>query len=378
MRQRRLAVLLAALAASSFFTLAVVPGPVPRLASVPSFEPASPPLPGVLAPAFAISYDGRELAGRNAAELRPTASTIKLLTALAVLDEGLPLTRRIVVTRVQSLAAQAGQSLGHGELPLVAGETLTVHDLLVAMLLPSADDAADLLAEASPGGRAGLLSRMKSLAGRLGLGLPPLGDPSGLSPLDRLAPLGELRLGSAALGNPRLAAIVREPLATLSQGEEVRNLNRLLGSYPGAVGVKTGATAPAGYVLLFAARRAGTAIGVVMGEPSDAARFRDARRLLDWAFSWARAHTVPAGTQAGRIVWPDGSVQDLRTAAPLFVPTGGKPAVQIVAAARLSRGGTVGYAELGHRRVALTAPPAPLRVRLWALFAAWPSHLMGP
>ena len=294
-----------------------------------------------------------------------------------MLQESLPLSRRIVISQAQAAAAQAGARAGNGELPLSAGETLTVRDLLVAMLLPSADDAADLLAEASPDGRAGLLARMLSLAARLGLPLPSLGDPSGLSPLDRMSPRDELRLGRAALQSPILAAMVRSTVATLSQGSTVHNLNRLLGSYPGATGIKTAQTVPAGYVLLFAARRQGTALGVVMGEPSDAARFADARRLLDWAFAWAKAHVLPAGTRAGDAIWPGGTRQDLRTAAGLCVASGESPKLHLVGAAELARGGQVGFAELDGRRVALTARPAPLWLRLWTLAASWRAAAFG-
>ncbi len=367
MKIRRLLATVLALAVGGGFTLAVVPAPLPRLRPVTVKTPVPPPLPGVVAPAFAVSYDGHLIAGRRVTTLRPTASTIKVLTALAVLREGLPLAQRIVVTAGEAAAARAGQSLGHGELPLVAGETLTVGDLLVAMLLPSADDAADLLAETSPGGKQGLLRRMQSIAATLRLGLPPLADPSGLSPLDRLSPLGEVRLGWAALDNATLAGIVSTATAELSQGQSVLSLNRLLGSYPGAIGVKTGETVPAGYVLLFAARRAGTVVGVVMGEPSDARRFRDARRLLDWAFAWSRGHTLPAGSRAGSVAWPGGFVQRLRTAAPLSTPSGGVLRLHLVSPRLLARGGKVGYASLGGHRVAILASPAPLWLRLWTL-----------
>ncbi len=367
-----------ALLAIAVATAAALPSPTLRVGNVLAFRPASSPLPRVDAPAFAISYDGRLLAGRKTDAPRPTASTIKLLTALAVLREGIPLSRSIVVSQAQAAAAQAGARAGNGELPLAAGEILTVRDLLVAMLLPSADDAANMLAEASPGGSTGLLARMRSLAGRLGLTLPALEDASGLSPLDRMSPRDELRLGLAALRSPVLADIVRSPAATLSQGSTVHSLNRLLGSYPGAIGVKTGQTAPAGYVLLFAARRQGTALGVVMGEASDAARFADARLLLDWAFAWAKGHALPAGTRAGDVIWPGGARQVLRTAAGMSLASGGTPKLYLVDAADLARGGRVGFAVLDGRRVALSARPAPLWLRLWTLAASWRTALFGP
>jgi D-alanyl-D-alanine carboxypeptidase (penicillin-binding protein 5/6) len=367
-----------AVAAAIYATVSVLPAPFPSVQSADWSRPAPPPLSGVAAPAFAISYDGRIIAGRKANDLRPTASTIKILTALALLQEGLPLSRRIVVTAEDAAAAHEGLRLGHGELPLVTGETLTVRDLLLAMLLPSADNAADILAALSPGGASGLLGRMQSVGAALRLGLPALGDPSGLSSLDQLSPEAEIRLGEAALRNPTLAAIVRLRTATLSQGQQIRSLNRLLWSYGGAIGIKTGQTVPAGYVLLFAAQRGkDVAVGVVMGEQSDAVRFEDARRLLDWAFARARAETLPAGQVAGRLIWPGGTSQVLRTAGPLFLPQGGKPALNLSPAAAVARGGTVGYLSIGARRVALEAPPVPTWIRLWSLVASWSGRLSG-
>ncbi len=362
-----------ALAAIGGVTISVLPAPVSRIVSAANPRPAPPPLPGVTAPAFAVSYDGQLIAGEKVTELRPTASTIKVLTALAVLDGGPPLSQRIKVTPADALAAREGALLGHGVLPLVAGETLTVRDLLLSMLLPSADNAADLLASEFPGGESELLHRMTSIATRLHLGLPPMGDPSGLSPFDRLSPLGEVRLGWAALKNPTLAAMVGSQAATLSQGQRVQSINRLLSTYRGAIGIKTGQTAPAGYVLLFAAHRTGTAVGVIMGEPTDADRFRDAGRLLDWTFAWAKAHTWPAGSIIGSVVWPGGAVQELRTAAPLLVTrSSGLPQLHLKSPATLALGGCAGYAAADGHRVAVVTSPAPLFIRLWTLVDRWP------
>jgi len=357
---------------------ASVPGPAAQVRPAALPRPASPPLPAVAAPAFAVSADGALLAARAPSTLRPTASTIKVLTALAVLEDGPPLDSAIVVTPAEAQAARAGLALGHGELPLRAGEVLTVRDLLLAMLLPSADDAADLLGASFPGGESGLLQQMRRIAGTLRLDLPPLGDPSGLSAQDRLSPLGELRLGAAAIRNRTLAAMVRRQTATLSQGDVVHSLNRLLGSYPGAIGVKTGQTGPAGYVLLFAARRATTVIGVVMGEPTDQERFQDARRLLDWAFARSRVRRLPAGSRCGVVVWPGGVRQVLRTRAVLPLPAGSaQPRLRLASPARLAQGGIVGSLGGPGRETPVAASPLPLWLRLWQDAAAWRDALLG-
>lgn len=313
-----------------------------------TFHAAAAP-PSLRATAFLITVDGTALAGQNTNLMHPTASTVKLLTALvAVKDPNLPLGRVITATAKDVQAANAGYAQGDSVLMLTQGERLTVHDLLLALLLPSADNAAEMLAAASSGGRTGFLRAMYRESQSLRLGSPPFGDPSGLSAQDQLSPWGAVRLAEAALRNPVVRSIVRLQTARLTSGQTLTNLDQLLGTYPGALGLKTGFTPAAGYMLVFAATRDGhTAIGSLMGEPDMPQLFLDARALLDWAFSTVPLRTITKGTVVATLEWPGGARQVLRLERSAAVPyVAGSPVryrLSLTAPARLSAGGDIGW-----------------------------------
>lgn len=300
---------------------------------------------------------------------RPTGSTVKLLTALvAVRDPALVPDRVITVSAAQARAAAFGYAQGNSELSLTPGERLTIHDLLLALLLPSGDDAADLLAAHSTGGTAVFLRRMGTLAAKLRLGPTQFGDPSGLSAQDRITPAGAIRLALAALADPRVADIVRLRTARLSNGQVVKNLNRLLWTYPGAIGMKTGSTVPAGYVLIFASRRKGAlAIGSVMHEQGFPQTFRDAAAILDYAFQAGATRTLPAGTAVAVVHWPFGLRQTVRLASPLFLgpPGAAAPRVLLANARAIAWGGSVGSIRAGGRSSALRTSALPPWLQLW-------------
>jgi D-alanyl-D-alanine carboxypeptidase (penicillin-binding protein 5/6) len=165
------------------------------------------------------------------------------------------------------------------------------------MLLPSGCDAAFLLATAYGPGRQAFVGKMNALATAMGLasthfsnfdGLPiPTPDSTYSTPADLI------RLGEQAMQQRtfrRIAGQRSHRLDATSRHHAYlwRTTNLLLGSYRGAIGIKTGTTAAAGNCLLFAARRgAHTLIGVVLhANPADreTSRYTAARRLLNWGF----------------------------------------------------------------------------------------------
>jgi D-alanyl-D-alanine carboxypeptidase (penicillin-binding protein 5/6) len=173
---------------------------------------------------------------------------------------------------------------------------LTARQLLEALLLPSGSDAAFALARAyGPGWRA-FVRKMNATAKRLGMtgthyanfdGLPWPTEHSTYSTPHDLVIVGDAAMKSVIFRN-----IVRQRshlIGATARHHRYRwqTTNLLLGSYPGVVGIKTGSTKGAGYCLLFEARHRGrTLIGVVLhssGTNPDA-RFKDAARLLNWAF----------------------------------------------------------------------------------------------
>jgi D-alanyl-D-alanine carboxypeptidase (penicillin-binding protein 5/6) len=241
---------------------------------------------------------GQDLWSRSSVTERPMGSITKVMTAYVVIEAG-GLNR--VITVPSGIAAyDAGGASTAGLRP---GEKLTARQLLYAMLLPSGCDAAYTLATAygAGRGRAGFIARMNAAARKFGLtkthfsdfsGLPYPGAYTTYSTARDLVSLGRdvMRL---ALFRRIVATRVFRLAATGGHGGHVwKNLNPLLGRFPGAIGIKTGFTPAAGECMLFAATRNGrTLIGVVLDSSSSAsaldASASDAAAMLNWGFSHA-------------------------------------------------------------------------------------------
>jgi serine-type D-Ala-D-Ala carboxypeptidase (penicillin-binding protein 5/6) len=239
--------------------------------------------PDVSSAAAAIVVDGRNgevMFAKRPDVRRPVASTTKLMTALLALERARP---REVFTAPAYDALPAESRIN-----LRTGERMTVQDLLEALLLESANDAAAAIAENLSGTRSAFVADMNARADELGLEdtsyANPIGldDPSNYSSARDLADLTRL-----LLERPRFARIVDMPVAELDSGAVPRvidNRNPLVASTPWVSGVKTGHTLGAGYVLVGSAEGRGGAkvISVVLGEPSEAARDADTLELLSW------------------------------------------------------------------------------------------------
>jgi serine-type D-Ala-D-Ala carboxypeptidase (penicillin-binding protein 5/6) len=236
---------------------------------------------------------GARLWGHDINVRRPMASITKVMAALVVLRAG-HLDRRIRVTQA---AVSYVRRNGASNAGLVAGNVLTARQLLKAMLIPSGCDAAFLLATRYGPGRPAFVRKMNATAKSMGLtsthfshfdGLPiPNGHSTYSTPRDLI------RLGERAMQNPlfhRIAAVRTFRVAARPHHHRYlwRTTNKLLGSYRGAFGIKTGNTSAAGNCLLFEARRGGhTLIGVLLhANPSSDwdALFAATRRVLNWGF----------------------------------------------------------------------------------------------
>jgi len=224
---------------------------------------------------------------------RPIASITKVMTALIVIRAG-NLNRKITIPKsvIGYVTKYGANSAG-----LVPGQVLTAGELLHALLLVSACDAAYTLATAYGPGLPAFIAKMNATAARLGLththftspdGLPYPTETSTYSTPAELLKLGELAMRSAAF-----RSIVGERFYNLPKGDGHGhywwgNSNELIGYYPGAIGIKTGFTDAAGHCLLFEVVRGGrTLIGVVLGSPptGPGAGAQDAAKILNWGFS---------------------------------------------------------------------------------------------
>jgi serine-type D-Ala-D-Ala carboxypeptidase (penicillin-binding protein 5/6) len=236
---------------------------------------------------------GAELWGRSIHIRRPMGSITKVMTALLVLRAG-HLNRRIKVTKA---AIRYVHKDGASSAGLKAGDVLTARQLLSAMLIPSGCDAAFLLATAYGPGRGAFIKKMNRLAKALGMtgthftsfdGMPYPTEYSTYS-----TPTDLIKLGEQAMRYKLFRQIVARRsfrLGRTARHHAYRwvNTNKLIGTYRGALGIKTGDTDKAGNCLLFEARRGKlTLIGVVLHADPDfnpAAAIDAARVVLNWGF----------------------------------------------------------------------------------------------
>jgi D-alanyl-D-alanine carboxypeptidase (penicillin-binding protein 5/6) len=263
---------------------------------------AAPPPPAVSAPNAIVMEPstGEVLYARAADARRPIASATKLMTALLTLER-LPLSA--VVAAADYRAAPVESQLG-----LRTGERMTVADLLRGLMLESANDAAETLAEGVAGSRGGFVRRMNRHARQLGLAHTHFANPIGLDAGGNYSSARDLaRLAARVRRNPFLRRLADRTRATLESGDRprtVRNRNTLVSFGPGWVnGLKTGHTLGAGYVLVgTGTRRGATMVSVVLGTRSEAARNDDTLQLLRWGLRQFRRRTlVRAGDTAGAV-----------------------------------------------------------------------------
>jgi len=287
----------AALAATAAFA-----APSYAVAVPPVGDPAAimPPLPVAVPPVRVWGGElvdlshGTLLWSQDANVPRPMGSITKVMTALVVLRAG-GLDREITVTEAAVRYAQKG---GASSADLMAGDVLTTQQLLEAMLLPSGCDAAYLLANAYGPGVPAFIAKMNAMAKALDMtsthfswfdGMPYPTEYSTYS-----TPTDLIRLGVAAMRNSVFRSIVGQrsnylPATALHHRYLWDTTNGLIGTYRGAVGIKTGDTTAAGNCLLFGAvRDRGTLIGVVLharptSDPGSA--LTAGAQVLNWGYA---------------------------------------------------------------------------------------------
>ena len=226
----------------------------------------------------------------NANQQLPTASMIKMLNALVVMDA---LEAGEIRWDTPVHASRAAAMTEGSQVYLEEGEVFTVHQLVEAMMVKSANDAAAALAEAVGGSQEAFVQRMREKARAMGLRNTEVHTPHGLPtnetglPEDKSTPWDLAIMGAAVLDHPELRLMTATRTAPFRNGEfELFNPNRLLGRYPFATGVKTGYHAGSDFCLTASARRDGMElVAVVMGAPRLYDRFDEAERLLEEAFA---------------------------------------------------------------------------------------------
>jgi serine-type D-Ala-D-Ala carboxypeptidase (penicillin-binding protein 5/6) len=259
-----------------------------------------PPALSVRAAALIEQSTGQRLYGIAPDARLPIASTTKLMTALVTVQHA-PLGR--VFTQNNYYPAAVDSQIG-----LVPGERMSVHDLLIALMLPSADDAAeDLAFNVGHGSIGRFIGMMNANARDLGLSHTHYSTPIGLDTPGNYSSGSDLvKLASYLLTHDRFVArVVALPGALLRTGSHRRfvvNRNDLVGRVPWINGVKTGHTLGAGFVLVGSGKRDGmTLLSAVLGTSSEEARDANTVALLDYGFANFRLATpVVAGTVLAR------------------------------------------------------------------------------
>jgi D-alanyl-D-alanine carboxypeptidase (penicillin-binding protein 5/6) len=239
----------------------------------------------------------------------PIASVAKIMTAYLTLRE-YPLSpgrSGFTVTITAAEVADERQRAARDEsvLPVRAGERLSERQALQALLLPSANNIAALLAIHDAGSTSAFLARMNATARALGMRSTVYTDPSGYEDSTVSTAADQLRLAAAAMRVPTFAAIVDEPSAVLPVAGVLENYNGLVG-HDGYVGIKTGSDSAAGGCLVFAKRvtvasRRLLILGVVLGQRQGSlipAALASAQRLGDSVAAALRdGVVVPAGAR---------------------------------------------------------------------------------
>lgn len=214
-------------------------------------------------------------------ELRPMASTTKIMTALVAIENA-------SLDTVATVSPDAVGIIG-SSVYLRDGEQITLESLLYALLLESANDAATQIAITVGGDEAGFVAMMNEKAKQLGLSHTHFSNPHGLDSDGHYTTARELAaIAAAALENETFAEMAGtyKKVISTEDGSISRllvNHNRMLRSYDGAIGVKTGYTSGAGRCLVSAARRDGvTLIAVTLDDHRD---WADHTAMLDAGFA---------------------------------------------------------------------------------------------
>lgn len=235
--------------------------PIDVTSNLPSHLAGGTPLPAPanLPPHLFVTVGGAPVLSHSASAAVPLASLTKIMTAYVVLTSPkiYPLSKTIRFTANDLYTGEAMRvDQGDSVVLFQAGQDVTVQDMLYALLLPSGDNIATLLADAYPGGEAAFVARMNADAARLGLRDAHFTEPSGLDTGDVASASDIAKLSEAAMKIPTFARIVatRSYSVAGASPNPMTNLNQLLGQLPGAVGIKTGWTPQAGHNLAWAVR----------------------------------------------------------------------------------------------------------------------------
>lgn len=318
----------------------------------------------------------------------PTASTAKMMTVLVVLEKD-PLAvaqpgPRIPVTQADVAAYQQDLAQGQSVVPVAAGEDLTEFEALEALLLPSANNVATILAAWAYGSLGAGVGAMNQRAAAMRLTSTHFVDASGFDPGTVSSPHDLVLLGEAVMRYPVVREIVSETQATIPVAGAIDNVDTLLGQ-DGILGIKTGNTDQAGGCFVFAAEIPTAAgapsllVGAVMGLPDLDQALQASLPLIEAARSALRSVLlVRKGEVVARYRTPWGQVAGLASTRNVRLPLWQGTVARFRLQARprgplMSRGARAGELEVS---AAGQRVRVPLRAASSLTGAPWPWRLL--
>ncbi|MDR3590037.1 MAG: D-alanyl-D-alanine carboxypeptidase [Negativicutes bacterium] len=262
------------------FLLQAVAIAAPPKVLAPPLTVGPPPAIGAEAAVVMVANTRRVLFGQNPNSIMYPASTTKMMTLLLALERG---NLDSVVTVSSHAAACEESSLG-----LRPGDQITLRELLFGMMIVSGNDAAEAVAEHIAGSVPAFVKLMNDRVDKLGLKNTHFSNPHGLpDPTNHYSTAYDLaQIAATGMQNPMFAKIVSTADYTvrfINRGPmQVSTTNKLLRSYPGANGIKTGYTEAAGDCLVAGAKRQDIQLIAVVLNDDD--RWTDVPKLLDYGF----------------------------------------------------------------------------------------------
>ncbi|NLX76714.1 MAG: D-alanyl-D-alanine carboxypeptidase [Clostridiaceae bacterium] len=222
----------------------------------------------------------------NSDERRPIASITKIMTMLLVMEA---IAQNKISLDDVVVASEHAAGMGGSQVYLAVGEEFTVHDLLKAVAIHSANDASVALAEHVAGSEGVFVTMMNEKARELGMTNTNFLDCSGLTDEGHYSTARDIAIMARELITkyPLIIEYTTIKHDTFRNGTfDLDNTNHLIGKYRGMTGLKTGVTNAAGYCLTATASRDGLdLISVILGAESMSLRFSETTKMLDYGFS---------------------------------------------------------------------------------------------
>ncbi len=247
---------------------------------------------------------GKVLYEKNVHEKLPPASVTKIMTMLLAMEA---IDKNIISVNDQVTISERASEMGGSQLYLEPGEEKTVQQLLKGIAVASANDACVALAEHIGGTEELFIKKMNNKAKELGMKDTHFMNTNGLPQEGHYTSAYDISLMSRELLKyPKIHEWLTIWMSNMKVGLpnkkitnlQLTNTNKLIKTYPGANGIKTGYTSEAKYCLSASATREGlTLISVILGSPTSAIRFGEAKKLLDFGFSTYRAMPITRKNQ---------------------------------------------------------------------------------